>query len=175
MRSRIRNTLTLISLLLFPVILNFLSPYVPIDGAMQGIVAGSLIFFFVLFLSGIVLGRLWCGWGCPVSALSDNCRKVNNRRVNIKKLKIIRLTIFSIWSTLIIVMFILAGGISKVDVFHLTENKVSVDEPWKYITYYMVLVILIVLNMTVGRRGACHSVCWMSPFMHAGAFVGRKA
>jgi hypothetical protein len=43
-RQRIRKALLLISLLSFPVIISYLSPYVIIDGAMNGVVNGSMMY-----------------------------------------------------------------------------------------------------------------------------------
>ena len=42
-RQRVRRALLIVSLLLFPVIMYYLSPYVIIFGASQGIVNGSLL------------------------------------------------------------------------------------------------------------------------------------
>lgn len=64
--------------------------------------------------------------------------------------------------------FALAGGIKEIDFLHLTESDVSVDSPAEYIVYYGVLLIMLVLNLTVDKRGGCHSICWMSPFITAG-------
>ncbi len=44
-RQKIRKALIIISLLLFPVIINYLSPYIIIDGASHGIINGSFITF----------------------------------------------------------------------------------------------------------------------------------
>ena len=82
MRSKIRRTIVLISLLLFPVTLNFFSPYVSIDGAINGIISGSLIVFFIMFLTGLFFGRAWCAWVCPMACLSDICLSVNDKPVN---------------------------------------------------------------------------------------------
>ena len=65
MRPKIRKTLLFVSLLLFPLTLNYLSPYVSIDGAMAGVLSGSALLFLLLFVSGLFLGRAWCGWVCP--------------------------------------------------------------------------------------------------------------
>jgi len=59
----------LVSLLLFPVVMNYLSPYVIIDGAMNGVVSGSFVVFVLMFLSALLVGRLWCGWLCPGAGL----------------------------------------------------------------------------------------------------------
>lgn len=173
MRQRIRRTIIAVSLLLFPVTLNYFSPYVSIDGAINGIVSGSVILFFLQFLSGIFFGRAWCGWLCPVAGLSEIGSGINNKVVNRKKLRIIRYTIFTVWAGVLVTMFILAGGIKSINPLHLTENGISVDSPIKFITYYSVLTLLFVVTILAGRRGACQSLCWMAPFLTAGYHAGR--
>ncbi len=173
MKQKIRKTIILISLLIFPVTMNFLSPYVSIDGAMAGVISGSLIVFFLMFLTGILFGRAWCAWICPMAALSEFCLSINNKNVNAKKLRIIRYSIFAVWAAIIIAMFVLAGGIKGFDPLRLTETGISVDEPIKYIIYYFVLGAFLIVSLAVGKRGACHSFCWMSPFLTAGYHVGR--
>lgn len=173
MRQKIRRTMILLSLLLFPLTLNFFSPYVSIDGAMSGIISGSLLVFGLQFVSGIFLGRAWCGWLCPVSGLSEACLGINSRNVNTRKLKIIRYAIFSVWAAILLTMFFLAGGIKGIDPLHLTKSGISVDAPQKYIIYYSVLLLLFLLTILIGKRGACHSICWMSPFLVGGMKLGR--
>jgi len=165
--------MTLISLLLFPVTMNWLSPYVSLDGAMAGVVSGSVIVFAALFIISIFFGRAWCAWVCPMAGLSDISIRVNGKRVNAKKLRIVRYTLFTLWFGFLAAGFVLAGGIKGIDPLHLTESGISVDEPMKYVVYYGVLAIFIVLTFSIGRRGACHSICWMAPFMAAGYTVGR--
>ncbi|MCK7479115.1 MAG: 4Fe-4S dicluster domain-containing protein [Candidatus Moduliflexus flocculans] len=87
---------------------------------------------------------------------------------------VIRYVVFGIWISFLILGFVMAGGIRGIDPLHVTELGISVDEPIKYITYYGVVGILFLLTVTIGRRGACHSLCWMSPFLQAGMWVGRK-
>ncbi len=60
-RQRIRKGIVLFSFLIFPVTMNFLSPYVIIDGAMNGILNGSAVMFGLMFVSALFLGRAWCG------------------------------------------------------------------------------------------------------------------
>jgi len=176
MRQRIRQALLIISFLLFPITMNYLSPYVIIDGASQGIVNGSLIAFSLMFLGSLFLGRLWCGWACPAGGMGEICLPVNNKPVNLKHLDWIKWVIWGIWLAVIAAMAIMAGGYHKVDLLLDTQNGISVagsvDRPiiFAYIIYYIVVAIFIALPMLVGRRAACHSICWMAPFM----ILGRK-
>ncbi len=173
MRQKIRRTVTLIFFLLFPVTLNYFSPYVSIDGAMNGVISGSVIVFALMFLTGIFFGRAWCAWICPMSCLSDICMTINDRNVNVKRLKIIRYSIFAVWFGILIAMFVLAGGIRGFDPLRMTSGGISVDMPMKYMIYYLVLALYVIVSLAVGRRGACHSFCWMSPFLVAGYQIGK--
>jgi len=172
-RQKIRRAIIIISLLLFPVTLNYFSPYVSIDGAMTGLISGSLLLFLFMFIISIFFGRAWCSWVCPMAGLSDISTLVNDKNPNVKKLKVIRYSIFTVWAGFLITMFILAGGIKGIDPLHLTENIISVDSPAKYVIYYSVLIIFVILTFTLGKRGACHSICWMSPFLVAGFTLGK--
>jgi len=161
-------------MLLFPLTLNFFSPYVSIDGALVGVISGSLIVFVLMTLTGLIFRRAWCAYICPWSMPSDILSTVNSRHVDRKKTVWIRYIIFGIWFSGILGFFILAGGINGIDPFHLTESYVSVDEPLKYITYYMVVALLFLVTVLIGKRGACHTICWMSPFLEFGAWLGDQ-
>jgi ferredoxin-type protein NapH len=174
MRQKTRRIIVYISLLLFPLTLNYMSPVISIDGAFAGIIAGSVLLFATQFVSGIFFGRLWCGWLCPISGLSELGATVNNKNVRVKVLRIIRYSIFVIWFGVLVTGFVVAGGIQGIDPLHLTDSIVSIDEPIKYFIYYIVLTIFFVLTITIGKRGACHTICWMVPFMAAGYQLGRK-
>lgn len=173
MRRKVRLILAYAAMFLFPLTFNYLSPYVSIDGAMTGLVSGSVLVFALQFLSGVFLGRAWCAWACPVAGIAEIGRSVNDRRVNIKRLAVLRYAVFGVWFAVLVTSFVLAGGIRGLDPLHLTERIVSIDEPMKFITYYFVLLLLLVLTLAIGRRGACHAVCWMAPFLTAGELIGR--
>jgi ferredoxin-type protein NapH len=173
MRQKIRLILVFVSLLLFPITLNFFSPYVSIDGAMNGLISGSVLVFAGQFISGLFLGRAWCGWLCPVAGLSELGMSVSKRPASVRKLAVVRYSIFGLWFSVLVACFIFSGGIKGIDPLHLTERFVSVDEPMKFITYYLVLFIFFGLTLWLGRRGACHSICWMSPFMVGGYLAGK--
>ncbi len=173
MRQKIRRIIIFISLLFFPITLNYFSPYVSIDGAFRGIISGSVLLFAVLFLTAIFFGRGWCSWICPMAGLSEIGMTINMKNVPVKKLKNVRYVIFTVWFGILVIGFILAGGVKEINPFHLTDNGISVDQPMKYMIYYIVLFTFFVLSLILGKRGACHSICWMSPFLVAGAKMGR--
>lgn len=169
-RQATRKAIILISLLLFPVTMNFISPYVIIDGAMQGVITGSFIVFGLMFVSALFVGRLWCAWLCPAAGLQEVCFLVNDKPARGGKLNWIKWAIWVPWLGLIAYVAASAGGYTSVNFLHLTETGISVDEPLKYITYYMVVGSIFLLSLTAGKRAFCHYGCWMAPFM----ILGRK-
>ena len=59
-RKNIRKLLLIISLLLFPITIWYMSPYLIIQGAMEGIITGSFVVFTCMLLGSIFCGRLFC-------------------------------------------------------------------------------------------------------------------
>jgi ferredoxin-type protein NapH len=173
-RQRIRKALVILAFLSFPVTMNFLSPYVIIDGAMSGIVNGSLLMFGLMFVSALFLGRAWCGWVCPGAGMQEMIEPVNNRAVNPAKVDWIKWLVWIPWVSLIVWLVIRAGGYSSVNLLHLTESGISVDEPRKYFIYYVVVFLFIGLAALIGRRGGCHTICWMAPFMMIGRWIRNR-
>jgi polyferredoxin len=174
LRQRVRKAVVILSFLLFPVTLNFFSPYLIVDGAANGIVNGSLVMFGLMFVSSLFLGRAWCGWVCPGSTMADLAEAVNNRPVKPARISWIKWLIWIPWISIIVWLVIRAGGYSDVDLLYFTETGVSVDEPGKYITYYAVLGLFIGLAILFGRRAGCHTVCWMAPFMIIGRWLRNR-
>lgn len=167
-RQKIRKALILIAFLLFPVVLNYLSPYLIIQGASEGVINGSFLFFALLFVGSLFFGRAWCGWLCPGAGLQEACFTVRDRRV--KGGDWIKYIIWVPWLALVVLMAVKAGGYRRIDPLYMTERGISVIDPMNYVIYYSVLGLVVILAFTAGRRSFCHHVCWMAPFM----IVGRK-
>jgi len=91
--------------------MNYFSPYIIIDGASQGIINGSLIVFGLMFLSALFVGRLWCGWACPMGALQEFCTGANNGRFRTGKRDWIKWFIWLSWIGIIVAAAIAAGGL----------------------------------------------------------------
>lgn len=170
-RQRVRKALILVSFLLFPITMNYFSPYLIIESASQGIINGSFAVFALQFLSSLFLGRLFCGWVCPSGGLQEYCFAVNDKRARGGKLDWIKYFVWVPWLVTIAAMAISAGGYHTVNVFYkMEESKITVDEPARFVFYYFIVGIFLVLSFLAGRRASCHYICWMAPFM----ILGRK-
>lgn len=172
-RQSIRKTLLIISFLLFPLTIYYLSPYLIIQAIAEGIIAGSFIVFIAMAISAIFFGRLFCGWVCPAGGLQEIAILANSKRNKGKWRKWIKYMIWAPWVGIIVALGIKAGGIKQMDFLYQTWNGISVSEPGGYIIYYAVLIIILVLALIGGRRSFCHSVCWMAPFMQLGILLRR--
>ncbi|MGE5549798.1 MAG: 4Fe-4S binding protein [Bacteroidota bacterium] len=167
-RQKIRKAVILLTFLLFPVVLNYLSPYLIIQGAAEGVINGSYLLFALLFLGSLFLGRVWCGWVCPGAGLQEACFAARDRRV--KGGDWLKYLIWVPWLVLLALIAVKAGGYRRVDPLYMTEKWISVIDPMNYMIYYTVLGLVVILALTAGKRSFCHHVCWMAPFM----IVGRK-
>lgn len=179
-RQRWRRALLLVSFIAFPVTMNYLSPYLIVDSAFAGVVNGSLVAFGTMFVGSLFLGRLWCGWACPGGAVQEFASSVNGRRVG-GKANLVKWAIWVPWIALVAVGAASAGGYHSVDLLYGTVGGISVagtaDRPIfiAYIIYFLVVGLFLGLALAFGKRAACHTVCWMAPFMIAGRWVRDRA
>jgi Polyferredoxin len=174
-RQKVRKFLLLVSFLLFPVTLYYFSPVLIIEGGFSGIVTGSLLLFAAQFVLSLVFGRAFCGWICPSGGLQECCcSQVVDKRVKSKKVNWIKYIIWAPWLLTIILAFLKSGGIKSVDIFYMTDHGISVSGLMELIIYLFFVALITVLALTVGRRGMCHSICWMAPFMILGSKIKDK-
>lgn len=167
-RQNIRRLILFVSFLAFPVTLNFLSPYLIMQGAFEGVLAGSGMMFILLLLQAFFFGRLFCAWLCPGGGINEIMSGVNNRRVTGRWIRQLKLAIWAVWLLTLIAGFVSSGGIRRFDPLYMTENGVSVDEPIKFVIYYGVILIFVLISLFAGRRASCHAICWMAPFLMLG-------
>lgn len=80
------------------------------------------------------------------------------------------------WIALVVFAVVNAGGYHAVDPLYGTVNGISLatdgDRPLiaAYAIYFGVVALFFGAAAAMGRRGACHALCWMAPFM----IIGRK-
>jgi ferredoxin-type protein NapH len=172
-RQRLRKALILISFLLFPVTIYYFSPVLIIRGASLGIVTGSFMMFGLLFLSALVLGRAWCAWARPGGGLGEICLMAGGRPAPGGRWNWIKYALWAPWLAAIAVFSVRAGGYHLLDPFFMTWHGISVHDPESYLVYFVFVALIAAMAWRPGRRGFCHYVCWMAPFMVAGQELQR--
>lgn len=150
------------SALLFPLLFFFLSPYIIIASASEGKISGSAIVFGFLLLTSIIGSRLFCGWLCPGGAIQDQAASANGKPWNSKAKNAAKYVIWVAWFAFIVFLWTTHVPL-KVSFFNMFDLEIGI-----VITYFMVVTIIFVFSLATGKRGMCHSFCWMAPFMVIG-------
>lgn len=166
-RQKIRLGITAFMFLMFPVIVNYLSPVLILGGASEGIINGSFMLFILLFLSSLFFGRAWCGWVCPASGMQNACT-FREKKAKTGAGNVVRMIVWLIWLGLIAFLFIKAGGIKDADVLYHTEQVISILDPIIVIIYLAVVLLVFGMLLIWGNRAFCKYLCWMAPFMIIG-------
>ncbi len=169
--QRIRKALIVLMFVLFPVTFYYFSPYLVLMGGSEGIVSGSLLVFAALFASSLFLGRGFCGWICPAGATQELCMKVRDKPFKNGKRNWSKYLIWAPWVGIIFVMFMQAGGIRAIDPLYQTYYGISLQDIPSLIIFIFFGILIAGLALAMGRRGACHSICWMAPFMIIGTSI----
>ena len=173
MRQKVRRIIIFISFLLFPVTIWYFSPYLIIQAASEHIMNGSFIVFMIMLIASMFLNRVWCGWLCPAGGMQECLIRCNEKPAKQGVRDRIKYAIWIIWMVTVIVTFILGKNDVTIDLFYMTDHGISVTQIYNYVIYYGVLLILVLPALIHGRRGACHYLCWMAPFMVIGSSIGR--
>ena len=172
-RQKFRRLLLIISLLLFPVTLYYFSPALIINGAFKNVMNGSFIMFVLMLVMSVPFGRFFCGYLCPAGSLQDVCMSINDKSPKQKWRNNIKFFIWAIWLTIVVICFIVNGGIKEVNPLFETYHGISVSDIMSYVIYYGIICLIAIPTLIGGRRTFCHYFCWMAPFMIIGTKLAR--
>jgi ferredoxin-type protein NapH len=175
-RQRLRTGMMLAWVILLPVSLYYFSPYLPFMGLAEGLITGSIFVFAGQFATSLVFGRLFCGWLCPAGAVQDFSFIARPKRVARKQLQWVKFGLWAPWLGAWIALAFSAAGVRtdglSTDFFFQLANGISVSRPEAYLIYLSVLSLILGISLLLGRKGFCHTACWMAPFMILGQKLG---
>lgn len=172
-RQNIRKLTLIVSLLLFPITIWYMSPYLIIQGAMEGIVTGSFVVFVLLLLGSVFFGRLFCSWICPMGGMQECLFSVNDKVPKQGWKNYIKYVIWTVWVLAIVVCFLFRKKEITIDIFYMTDHGISVADIYNYIIYYGVIILILIPAVLFGKRVFCHYFCWMAPFMVLGTQIRK--
>jgi polyferredoxin len=167
-RQNARRVLGILLVLTFPASFYYFSPYLSVMGAIEGVITGSLIMFGMLFVSSLVVGRLFCAWLCPAGALMDLVATAVAKPSPRRHLHWLKYVIWAPWLGAIIALLFRPGIELGIQPGFATEAGLSVSSVTSHVMYLLVALLFFVLSSLLGRRSACHAICWMAPFMVLG-------
>lgn len=169
-RQKIRRGIILFSFFLFPAIFYYLSPVLIIRASSKGIINGSFVLFLLMFISSLFLGRGYCGWVCPAAGCQESIFLARDKKV--KRGDYLKWLIWIPWISSVALLAIRSGGYGKIDFFYMTTHGFSIGNTQSLISYFCVLLVLIVMPaFVIGKRSFCHHLCWMAPFMIIGRTI----
>ena len=169
-RQNIRKWILVISFLLVPITIFYISPIVIMMGAAVGVATGSLLLYLLLFILSLVVARLWCGWLCPMGAWQEICSPVIKHTVKEGWRNYVKYGVTVLWLAMIAYFFYAAGGIRSVDPFYGTVNGISISSIHVLMIVGIIFGIIFIVAYRMGRRGFCHVFCPIASLM----ITGRK-
>lgn len=171
-RQNVRKLLLIIAFLLFPITIFYLSPYLIIRGALEGIITGSFVVFLAMLLGSVFLGRLFCGYLCPVGGLQECAVAIKNDTPKLGWKNNIKYVIWIVWIIGVILSFVFRKQEITVNAFYMTDHGISISNIYAYIIYYGIILLIFLPSVIAGKRAFCHYFCWMAPFMVIGSKLG---
>ncbi|NMB78223.1 MAG: 4Fe-4S binding protein [Methanomicrobiales archaeon] len=169
-RQTIRKWILIISFVLLPVTLFYISPIIILMGAAEGVATGSMLLFIANFILSLVVARLWCGWLCPMGAWQEICTPVMKHTVQDGWRNYVKYLITAAWLVLLGYLFMGAGGIRAIDPFYATDHGLSITSVEPLIVVIVIFLIIFAAAFFMGRRGFCRVLCPIAPLM----IIGRK-
>lgn len=173
-RQKIRLILLILSFLLIPVTIFYISPIILMMGAAEGIVTGSLILYILLFFIALFAGRIWCGWLCPMGAWQEFWSPVIKRPVTAGWRDLVKYGFTVLLLIAIVSSFIVAGSIKGIDIFYGTVGGISISSLDVLQVVMMIFITILVIAFITGKRGFCHVVCPIAGIMIAGRFLANR-
>ena len=177
--NAVRRLCLFLAFYTFPIFLFFLSPVLPYEGLFHegsgGIVVGALMVFAAQFIASLVLGRAFCGWACGGGALQEIAVTwINDKPARTGRSRWTKFFIWAPWLLGLVIGFVCVGGIKAWDFLFHSHFSLPLER-WGELTiiYFAVSAAVILVAALTGRRGFCHHVCWMAPFMILGRHLGN--
>jgi ferredoxin-type protein NapH len=170
-RQKIRRAFLIISIILIPVTIFYVSPIVIMMGAAEGIVSGSMLLFILLFFLSLFVARLWCGWFCPMGAWQEICSPFMKKTIVDGWCNRIKYGVTVLWLALIAKSIYNAGGIHAIDPFYGTAGGISISSIEILVTVMIIFSIIFAVAFFTGKRGFCHVFCPIAGIMIAGRTI----
>lgn len=159
-RQKVRLAILFLMVILFPILMNYFSVFLIMEGSSKGIMVFSFFFWSLWVLTALYFGRAACGWLCPLGAFQETKDRMSPKDLSrIKRLKWIKYVFAFAWVGAIVYFAVAAGGYKTVNLLYMTESGVSVNSAESWFTWGTIVLIILLPAFLIGRRGFCHYFC----------------
>jgi ferredoxin-type protein NapH len=170
-RQRTRKLVLLGLFLVFPITLNYFSPFLLLEGAAQGIVVASLFLWVAFFVTSLFVGRAGCSYFCPLGGLQMIKESVAPKELKqVRRLRATKFVLFFAWAGALVAILVTKGFFTRVQPLYMMPKGISIDSIGGLMTYFM-LVGIVLLPLLLGRRGFCRYFCPFSVINIAGTKI----
>ena len=159
-RQKVRLSILFLLVILFPILMNYFSVFLIIEGSSKGIMVFSFFFWSAWIITSLLFGRAACAYLCPLGAFQEiKDRAAPKKLVNVKYLKIVKYILSIAWLGAIIYFAIAAGGFHTINLFYNTQHGVSIDSAEGWFTYGTIVLVILLPLFFMGKRGFCQYFC----------------
>ena len=160
MRQKTRLAILFFMVIGFPILMNYLSVFLIIEGSAKGIMVFSFFFWAAWVVAALFFGRAACGWICPLGAFQETKdRMVPKDLVRIRHLRWVKYLFAIAWVGAIAYFAAAAGGYQSVQPFYNLQSGVSVDSAQGWFMWGTIVLLLMLPAFLMGRRAFCHYFC----------------
>jgi len=159
-RQKIRLLTLYLMVLTFPILMNYFSVYLIIEGSSLGIMTFSFFFWSAWTVSALFLGRAGCGYLCPLGALQETKDRMAPRKLSTtRRLRVTKYLLAVAWVGAIVGSAVAAGGYKGVGLLYKIDSGVSVDSAQGWFMYGTIVLVTLLPVFFLGKRGFCHFFC----------------
>ena len=159
-RQKIRITILFLMVISFPILMNYFSVFLIIEGSANGIITFSFFFWTAWIVLSLLFGRAACGYLCPLGAFQEiKDRMVPKELKKIKGLKYTKYVLAVAWIGAIVYLAVSAGGYHNIDLLYNMDSGVSIDRAEGWFTYGTIVLIILLPVFFIGKRGFCRYFC----------------
>lgn len=159
-RQKIRLTILFLMVIAFPILMNYFSVFLIIEGSAKGVITFSFFFWTAWVVLAIFFGRAGCSYLCPLGAFQETKDRMSPKELKkIKYLKFTKYILAVAWVGAIVYFAVSAGGYHRIELLYNIDSGVSIDRPEGWFTFGSIVLAILLPVFLIGKRGFCHYFC----------------
>lgn len=170
---RVRRTILILSMLMFPITFIDLSPNLAVDGLAHGVIACGLIVWIAIFLASLFVGRGFCSYLCPGGGMQFCLdAALHKPLVRVPLLRAAKYLLCAAWVGSMGWLAVTSSGPFRLDAGYKNPGFPPYA-PLAHAIWLGVTALIVATALLLGKRAYCQYVCLFAPLQIVGAWIGR--